>query len=102
MIAHGPYFEAGLPHKVGSRRTSEGRRCGLRRLVAQIDDAEAVALRICEDDEVRVFRVSVPIDTLGAERQEPLDLSGLLHRRGDVQVEVDPRMLLRGRLAPLE
>ena len=69
--------------------------------VAQVHDAEPVALGIGEDDEVRIVRVPVPIDALGAERDETLDLSCLLCCRANVQVKVDPGVLLRRRFALL-
>ena len=69
--------------------------------MTQVHDAEPVALGIGEDDEVRIVRVSVPIDALGTERDETLDLSGLFCCRADVQVKVDPGVLLRRRLALL-
>src|SRR6516225_11766068 len=46
--------------------------------VTGVDDAEPVALGIGQDDEVGVLRVEVPVDPLGAEGHQPLDLGGLL------------------------
>src|SRR5207244_11759045 len=75
---------------------------GLCVLVAQVNDAEPIALRIGEDDEVGVLRISVPLDTLCAERHKAFDLACLLRRRGDVQVEMDPWVLVRWCLAHLQ
>ena len=46
--------------------------------VAGVDDADPVAHGIGEDDEVRVVGVQVPVDPLGADRDQPLHLGGLL------------------------
>jgi hypothetical protein len=35
-------------------------------LVAEVDDAETVAVRICQHDEVRVVRIAVPVDPFGS------------------------------------
>src|ERR1041385_7153018 len=58
-----------------------------------VDDADAVALGVGEDDVVDVRR-RFPDDPCRAEREEPLDLRSLIF---GVQVEVDPRPSLGGR-----
>jgi hypothetical protein len=91
-----------IPPAAGQRvlTTSDGaNQLGVR--VAEVHDTEPVALGIGEDDEVWIVRVPVPIDPLGTELDETLDLSRLLCCRADVQVEVDPGVLLRRRLALL-
>ena len=70
--------------------------------MAQIDDAEPVAFRVSEDDEVRVIRVEIPVDDFGTERNKTLGLDRLLCRRRDVQVEVGPGTNLGWRVTPLE
>jgi hypothetical protein len=46
-------------------------------VVAQIDDAEAIAFGVGEDDEVGIVGVEVPLDSLGTERYEALGLARL-------------------------
>jgi len=70
--------------------------------VAQVDDAEEVAVGVGEDDEVRVLRVAVPVDPDGAEGDEAVGLRGLLTTVGDVQVQVRPRVRGRCGLAALQ
>src|SRR5215831_14012450 len=70
--------------------------------VAGVDDAEPVAIGIGQDDEVRILGVEVPVDPLGAQRHKPLDLRGLFRRVGCVEVDMNPRMLLRGRGTELQ
>jgi hypothetical protein len=58
-------------------------RCGLAgRCRAQIDHTESVPVRIGEYDEVRIRRVQVPVDSGGAEADEPFDLHLLLGAPG--------------------
>lgn len=69
-----------------------------RTAVAGVDDAEAVAVRVGEHDEVGVVGVEVPVDALGAQGYQALDLRGLVGGVTGVQVQMNPRMLLgRGR-----
>ena len=70
--------------------------------VAEIDDAEPVAVRIGQNDEVGILREAVPGDGLRAQRQQPVGLRGLLGGTGHVQVEVQPGMLLHRRLTSLQ
>ncbi len=70
----------------------------LRRL-ADVHDAEPIALGIGEDDVVGVGRPLVPVDLGRAQGDEALDLGGLIL---GVQVEVDPGWLLQGRADPVE
>jgi NAD(P)-dependent dehydrogenase (short-subunit alcohol dehydrogenase family) len=70
--------------------------------VAEVDDAEAVALGVGQHDEVRVVRKAVPVDAAGAERHQAVCLCLLLGRVGDVQVEVVPRVIIRRCLAELQ
>ena len=57
-------------------------------LARDVDDAEAVALGVLEDDVVRVRRALVPVDFACTELDEPRDFSCLLF---GVEVEVDAR-----------
>jgi hypothetical protein len=61
---------------------------------AGVDDAEPVALGVGEHDEVGVLRIEVPVDALGPEGDQAIDLGRLVRRVTGVQVEVDPRVLL--------
>ena len=70
-------------------------------LVREVDDAEAVALGVGQHDEVRVLGELVPVDPAGAERYQARRLRLLFGRVGDVQVKVEPRMILRRCLAGL-
>lgn len=74
----------------------------LRVLVRQVDDAEAVAVGILEDYEVRVSRVAVPVDLLRPERHQSRGLRLLLGRVGGVQIEMDPWVFLYRCLAELQ
>src|SRR5712691_6925410 len=56
--------------------------------LAGVHDAEAIALRIGQDDVVRVRRSLVPMDLGGTQRQQALNFSRLILR---VQVKVDAR-----------
>ena len=71
-------------------------------LVAEVDDAEPVAVGVGEHDEVRVVGIAVPIDALGAEGQEPLRLGALLGCTVHVKVEVQPGLVLQRCLAALQ
>lgn len=51
-----------------------------------VDNAEAIALRILENDVIGVGRPFVPLDLPGSQRLEPFDLFGLVLC---VEVEVD-------------
>lgn len=51
-----------------------------------VDDAEAVAFRIRNDDEVRRLRIAIPVNPGGAQTHQPFDLSRLV--RGVPRVEV--------------
>ncbi len=46
-------------------------------VVTQVNDAEAVALGIGEDDEVGIVGIEIPIDSFGTKRDETLDLARL-------------------------
>ena len=59
--------------------------------MAGVDDAEPVAFGVGEDDEVRIGGV-LPCDSFGAERDESVDLGGLLVRGVDDEVDVDARV----------
>jgi hypothetical protein len=39
--------------------------------VAEVDDAEAVAVRIGQHDKVRVVRIAVPVNPLSSQRYQP-------------------------------
>ena len=67
-------------------------------LMAQVDDAEPVALGILQHDEVRILRVAVPVDPPGTERHEPGRFGLLLTGIGGMQVQVQARVILRWRL----
>ena len=60
--------------------------------MAQVDDAESVAFGIGEHNEVRIVRISIPIDALSTERDEARDFARLLRCRVDVQIKVDSRV----------
>jgi hypothetical protein len=55
--------------------------------MAEVDDAEPVAVRVGEHDEIRVVRIAVPVDPLRTYRHETIHLGGPLgsirpvHRR---------------------
>lgn len=61
--------------------------------MAQVDDAETVALGIFQHDEVRVLRVAVPVHAPGTERHEPSRFGFLLTGIAGMQVEVQARVL---------
>ena len=71
-------------------------------LMAQVDNAEAIAFGIFQHDEVRVLRVAVPVDPPSAKRYEPGRLSLLFADVGDMQIKVQARAALRRCLAELE
>ena len=70
--------------------------------VAEVDDAEAVALGVGQHDEVRVVGEAVPVDAAAAQRHQAVRLCLLLGRIGDVQVEMMPRVVIRRCLAELQ
>ncbi len=70
--------------------------------VTGVNDAEAVAIRIGENDEVRILRVEVPRHTTCAEAYQALNLELLFHGGIDDEVEVDSWMLLGRRVGPLQ
>lgn len=65
-------------------------------LVAGIYDAEAVAVRVGEDDEVGVGRITIPVDPLSAEADDALNLRGLLRGVRRHQIEMHPWVRLGG------
>src|SRR5207249_11887158 len=67
--------------------------------LARVDDAEAVALRVGEDDVVGVRGPLVPVDLGSSERDQAPDLGGLIVR---VEVEVDARRHLYRRAHTVE
>jgi hypothetical protein len=70
--------------------------------VAFVDDAEAIAFGIREDHEIGVFRVQLPVDPFGPQRDEPLDLGGLIASIICVEIQMHAWMFLRRRLAETE
>lgn len=68
----------------------------------RVDDAEAVPLRIGQDDEVGVLRVPIPIHPGGTERDEPFHFGGLVGGVARVEVQVHTGILLDGCLADVE
>src|ERR1700689_5168612 len=70
--------------------------------MTQVDNAEPIAFRIFQHDEVRVLRVAVPVDPPGAKRYKPARLSLLLAAAGDMQIKVQARAVPRRCLAQLE
>jgi hypothetical protein len=70
--------------------------------VAEINDAETIALRVGEHHEIGIVGIAVPIDQLRPDADEASDLRCLLRRRGDVQVQVQTRVVLRRRAAALQ
>ena len=85
----------------GSRRNPRTRR-GRPSVVAGVDDAETIPVRIGEHDEVRISRVRVPQDAAGAEAYKTLDLGGLFGCVVGDEVEVHSRMLLGWRERTLQ
>jgi hypothetical protein len=71
-------------------------------VVGEVDDAETVAVRICEHDKVWIVRVTIPADALGSERHEPRCFGRLFGSIGNMQVQVQSRVISRRRLAALE
>src|SRR5829696_7101619 len=69
---------------------------------AGVDDAEAVAVGVGENDEVGIVRVEVPADAYRTERDQAFHFRGLVGGVAGVEVEVDARLLLHGRLAELQ
>ena len=69
--------------------------------MAQVDDAEPIAVRVRQHDEVGVLRVAVPLDGLGAQPDKPRRFGLLLGGVGDMQVEMQARMVLERGLAAL-
>ena len=67
--------------------------------MAEVDDAEAVALGVGQHDEVRVVGEAVPVDAAAAQRDQAVRLCLLLGRIRDVQVEMVPRVVIRRCLA---
>ncbi len=62
-------------------------------LVTEVNDAEAIAVRVGEDDEVGIDRIAVPINVFSAEREKAVHLFGELAGVGHVQVQVKTRMV---------
>jgi hypothetical protein len=56
--------------------------------VAEVNDAKAVAIGVCEDHKIRVVRVAVPVHSLSSDGHEALRLRRLLRRIGHVKVQV--------------
>lgn len=50
--------------------------------MAEVDDAEAIAVRVREHDEVRVVGLAVPVDSFCPDGHEALRLGCLLGRTG--------------------
>ena len=69
--------------------------------VAQVHDAETVAVGIFENDEVGVVRVAVPVDRPGPQGDQPSGFGFLLSDVGDVEVEMQARAGLRCSFAAL-
>ena len=51
---------------------------------------------------MRVVGIAIPVDPDGAQRRQAVRLRLLLGRAGDMQIEVEPRVVLRRRLAGLQ
>src|ERR1700737_2437217 len=81
------------------RRLLVLRGCGEVIIDCRTNHAEAIALRVGEDDIVRVRRSLAPVDFGGTQRFQPLDLASLIL---GVQVEMDPRRHLHRRVHPVE
>src|ERR1022692_4043986 len=71
-------------------------------LVAEVDNAETVAVRGGQHAEVRVVWIAVPVNPLSSQRHQARRLRGLLGRIGHVQVQVQARVFLRRCLATLQ
>lgn len=76
--------------------------CNSAVLMAQVDDAKPVTVRISQHHEVRVDGIAVPVDPLGAERNQTCNFGCSLCRIRHMQVEMGTRMLTRWRLAELQ
>ena len=63
-------------------------------MTAGIDDAKAVALGIGENHKIGIGSVPVPVDALGTESDQALDLGGLIGGVAGVEVGVYPGCLL--------
>ena len=45
-------------------------------VVAEVDDAEQVAFRICQHDEIRIIRITVPVDPARSQRHQSVGATG--------------------------
>lgn len=68
---------------------------------AEVDYAEGIAVRVAEDDEVRLRRIQPPVEPACPESDEPLNLGFLLGSGIYEQVKVNTRMRLHRRLTAL-
>src|SRR4029453_433393 len=59
-----------------------------------VDNAEAVAVRVGEDHEIRILWIQVPVNALSAEGNQPFHLGSLVIR---IEVQMRTWMLLYGR-----
>src|ERR1035437_4875253 len=71
-------------------------------IMAEVDDAESIAVRICEHDEVRVLRIAVPVDPFGPKGHKTRHFGRLLSSIGHMQIQVQTRVVLWRRLAALK
>ena len=62
--------------------------------MTEVDDAESVAFGIRQHDEVRIVGIAVPVDTPSAQGHQSVGFRRLLGGVGDVQVQVEPRLIL--------
>ena len=70
--------------------------------MAQVDDAEPIAVRVREHDKICVVRIAVPLDGLGAQLDESCRFGFLLGGVSDMQVEMQSRVVLQRTLAALQ
>ena len=61
--------------------------------MAEVDDAETVPVGIREHDEVGIIGIAVPVDALRAQRDQARRFGFLFRGVGDVQVEVQARVV---------
>lgn len=70
--------------------------------VTDVDDAEAIPVRVGKHYEIGVRRIRVPLHSGGAEADKSLGLSGLFFGVVDDEVKMDPRMFLGRRIRALQ
>src|SRR5829696_2804929 len=70
-------------------------------IVAEVDDAEAIAVGIRKHDEVRVVGIAVPVDSFSSDGVEPRYLGHLLGSAGYVKIQMQAWVVPRWCLAAL-